>query len=444
MSDKQPAQNSTTEAPKLGGLTTSLGGNAGPQADVVEPMVKEAKAAVQPAELEDKDIKVEGGISQEVEKSAVKMAKESEGIQPPKEKKGFLNFNISFGGVSTLNIALSIRHLTLMLRSGLALADCVRILSTHTTDKKLKKVYGNVYTDIQNGKTLAESLKDQKIFSDIIISIISVGEQGGTLEQNLNFLAEYLKKKHELGKKIKGALLYPLVVMGLAFVEIAGVIFVILPKMEELFLAFDNIPASTKLILGTSSFIRTNVLFIGIGLVIFIFLFKLFLGTKSGKKFRDYVSLHIPVIRRLSQSTILATFSRTMNILLESGVPLVSALEITSASIGNVYYKSRLELVHDSVKGGKTLADALSAYPKYFPSTYVKMIEIGENSGSLSENLNYLYDFHAEEVDDISTNLTALIEPFLLVIIGMMVGLLAIIVVGPVYQFTGSINQAGG
>lgn len=375
---------------------------------------------------------------------AIKTVTEDAGIQPPKEKKSLLSLEFHIGGISTLNIALSIRHLTLMLRSGLALADCVRILSTHTTDKRLKKVYTNVYADIQNGKTLAESLKAQKIFSDIIVSIISVGEQGGTLEQNLNFLAEYLKKKHELGKKIKGALLYPMVVMGLAVAEIAGVIFFILPKMQELFEAFESIPASTKLILNTSKFIRENVLFIGIGILAFVILFKLFLGTKTGKKFKDYVSLHMPVIKKLTQSTILATFSRTMNILLESGVPLVSALEITSASIGNTFYKSRLEAVHNDVKGGKTLAESLSLYPKYFPSTYVKMIEIGENSGALSENLNYLYDFHSEEVDDISTNLTALIEPFLLVIIGMMVGLLAIIVVGPVYQFTGSINQSGG
>ncbi len=359
----------------------------------------------------------------------------------PDKKKNVMSAEFHIFGVSKIAIALSIRHLSLMLKSGLALGDAIQILAEKTIDTRLQKTYSKISQNIQSGMTLSDSMKEHpKVFSDIVISIVSIGEQGGTLEKNLEFLADYLKKGHELSKKVKGALIYPGIVFTMTIVEMVGVMFFILPKLEELFSSFSNIPKFTQGILNISLFMRENVLFIVIGILLIITSWIVFMRTKRGKYFKDWMSLNLPVIKSLTSNNILATFARTLGILLETGIPIVHALEITSSTVGNRIYQKALTQVHDSVKSGQNLAQSLEQFEKLFPPTFTKMVEIGENTASLETNLGYLYDFHANEVEDISTNLTTLIEPILLIFIGSMIGLLAIIIIGPIYQFTGSVS----
>lgn len=359
-----------------------------------------------------------------------------------KKKSSFLSIlNVQIGGVSDINIALSIKHLSLMLRSGLSLGDSLKVLGEQTSDLKLRRVYEEIYFDILNGMDLSSSMESHKsVFSDIIRSIIRAGEAGGTLEKNLVFLAEYLKRKHELNRKVKGALLYPMIVFALALLEMVGVIFLIIPQLEELFASFEDIPPLTQAIMQFATFLRGNAILVGIGLFIFFIAFRSFLRTKTGRGLKDRFFLRFPVISKLVKHNNLATFSRTLHILLESGIPLVRALEISSTSLSNTVYTKVLKEVHTSVKSGRNLADALGEHVKYFPSTYVKMIEVGETTGSLEENIFYLYEYHIEEVQDISSNLTTLLEPIMLIFIGGMIGFLALLIIGPIYQFTGSIN----
>ena len=362
--------------------------------------------------------------------------------QKKDQKKKRKSSGFYLQGVSNLTIALSIRHLALMIKSGLSLADAVKVLSDKTTDKRLKETYADIYQSIQDGMNLSDSMKNhRKIFSDIVISIISVGEQGGTLEKNLLFIADYLKKSNDLNRKVKGALIYPLIVLGLTVVEMLGVIFFILPKLEELFLTFDNIPDFTLFVIKAAGFIRTNALLIAVVIVILVIALMLFLKTEMGGYFKDKTSVKFPIIKNLNKSNILATFSRTLNILLETGIPLVKAIEITSLNTSNRVYKNVIKEVYDKVKGGKSLGESLADYEEFFPATYTKMIEIGENTGSLEQNLFYMYEYNAEQVDEMSSNLTSLLEPILLIFIGAMIGFLAIIIIGPIYQFTGSITS---
>jgi len=366
-----------------------------------------------------------------------------ENPQVKKEKKKSFNINISFGSVSGLNIALSIRHLSLMLKSGLSLSESIGVLAEQTVDARLKKAYQEIAISIEGGMNLSDSMKQHpKIFTGIVTSMVNVGEQGGTLEKNLIFLAEYLRKANDLNKKVKSALIYPGIVFTMTVVEMLGVIFFILPKLEELFKSFENIPPFTVSILKFSSFIRTNSTFLGLGILGFIIGLMLFLKTKPGKRFKDILGLNFPVIKKLNQNNILATFSRTVSILLESGIPLANSLNIASETIGNSIYKKALITLHEDVKSGKNLADALAKYKNLFPATYVKMIEVGEKTGTLQDNLTYLYDYHANEVEEMSNNLTQLLEPILLIFIGAMIGFLALIIIGPIYQFTGSINSS--
>lgn len=359
------------------------------------------------------------------------------------KKKTVFNAEFHLSGVPKITIALSIKHLSLMLRAGLSLAESVKVLAEQSSDARLQKIYESVHQSIQEGNSLADSLsKHKKTFSDIIIAIIAAGEQGGTLEKNLMFLSEYLKKSHSQKKKISGALMYPSVVFLLALGEMFGLIFFILPKLQDLFKDLGEVPKLTQVILDTSSFVRNNIIFIVIGLSIFLVLFRFFLKSKTGKKFKDTLALNFPIIKKLTKSSTLSTFSRTLNILIESGVPLVQALEITSATISNYKYSNALTKIHADVKRGINLADALNEHSKLFPSTFVKLIEIGEKTGSLEENLFFLYEYHDEEVADITDNLSTLLEPIMLILIGGMIGLLAFVIISPIYQFTGSINPA--
>lgn len=344
--------------------------------------------------------------------------------------------------VSSLDIALSIRHLSIMLKSGLALEDALAVLSRQSPDPKLQEAYGVILKDVRSGISTATSMKKmQDIFSPIVISIIEVGEKGGTLEKNLDFLSSYLKKAYELQKKVKGALIYPAIVLCLTFVEMIGVMFFIVPQMESLFNSFDELPKMTELLLKSSQFFRANAVFLGIGLVLFIVITLRGLKTKPGKKFKDWLALHFPVFKVLNKKNTLATFSRTLGILLESGIPLADALTISATTVDNSYFLEVFKVIRAAVEGGKSIAGTMESFPEFFPAMFVKMVEVGEQTGSLEDNLAYLYEFYSADVAEMSDNMSTLLEPLLIIFIGAMIGVLAISIVGPIYQLTGSINQ---
>jgi len=353
------------------------------------------------------------------------------------KKKG----GIYIGGISELEVALSVKHLSVMIKSGLALQEAVEVLVKNTSNPKLSDVWEKIAQEIKGGKTLSDSMENhKKHFSSIIISIISIGEQSGTLEKNLLFLAEYLKEKNELQRKIKGALMYPMIVFGLTAAEMMGMMFFILPKLDSFFSSFKDIPDLTKGIMNLSRFVRENTLVIILGVVIFVILFRLFLKTNLGKIIKDKLALNVPIIKTINKSNVLATFSRTMGILLESGLPLAKGLEISAKTINSRTYRRVLTEIYDKVTKGETVSSVMESYQKYFPPTFIKMIEVGEQTGSLEENMNYLYDFYSAEVKDMSNNLTTLLEPLLLIFVGAMIGLLALIIISPIYQLTGTIN----
>lgn len=349
--------------------------------------------------------------------------------------------NIYLSGVSPVDVAMSIRHLSIMLRAGLALESALLVLGQQTPDARLRNAYIDILTDVRAGKNVGEAMeRHPKMFSQIAISIVKIGEQGGTLETNLIFLADFLKKQFELNRKVKGALIYPMIVFGLTFFEMLGVVFFILPKMDALFSTFDDLPAFTKFVLDGSKLIRENSIVAAAGAVTFVVVIRMLLRTSAGKKFKDELALGFPIFKKLTKNTILTTFSRTVAILLESGIPISRALEIASDTVGNYKYKKVLKLVAEDVKSGKNMAASLAVFPKYFPVTYVKMIEVGENTGSLEETLKHMYDFYQEEVEDMTDNLTTLLEPILLIFIGAMIGFLAVIIIAPIYQLTGNLN----
>ena len=357
----------------------------------------------------------------------------------PKKKKGF---SIHFGGINPLKMAFAMRHMGIMLKSGLSLEAAVAILAEQLDDERLKELFAEIYVDINNGISVAESMKKHRdVFSNLVISLISSGEQGGTLEKNLFILADYLKKAHELQQKVKGAMIYPLIVFGMTSFEVIGVIYFLLPKLEGMFTAFGNLPEFTVMVLNAARFMRdnTNAIILSV-IVLGILGYWFFKKTKRGKRTSDFLALNFPVFKNLNKNNILATFSQTFALLLDNGIPITAALDIASETSDNTIYSDALIEVNKRVQSGLSLSQSMMPHTKLFPVTYIKMVEIGEQTGSLSETLLYVHDFYAEEAMEISNNLATLLEPILLVFIGAMIGGLAMIIIGPIYQMMSTIN----
>lgn len=367
--------------------------------------------------------------------------KQPDQAAPIKKKSAFAFLTEYQGKVPLLDVVFSMRHLATMLNSSLALEDALITIRNQTDNPKLKRTYDEILSQIRIGETLSSAMSKYKdVFPSVAISVIKAGEQGGTLEKNLKYLADYLKKDYELKRKIKGALFYPVVVIGITLIEMLGVVFFILPKLNQLFQSFKNVPQSTKFILGVADSINNNKIYLGIGLLVFVIAFYIFFKTKAGQITKDKFLLAFPVIKLITQYGILANFSRTLGILLESSIPITKALEISADSMDNSQYKKVLYDIVPKVKTGSTVAACMVDHKKFFPPTFVKMIEVGEETATLEENLMYLHEFYADDVQDMSNNLTTLIEPILLVFIGIMIGLLAISIVFPIYQLSASIN----
>lgn len=397
-----------------------------------EPEVKEeAKPEAKEEAKEEKP--------KEKAKKASKSKTTTTAKKPKKKKKG--GGEIYFSKVSPLDVALAIRHIALMLKAGMPLTDAIEVLTDQAEDQRLKDAFADIFGQVQAGQSMAKAMgRHPKIFPHVIRSVVDVGEQGATLEKNLIFLADFLKQSYELARKVKGAMTYPMIVLGLTVVEMFGVIFYILPKLDSLFSTFDNIPAFTQALLDGSAFIRDN-FWVLLGVAVIAYIGQIiFFKTKRGIRVKEYISLNFPIIKHMNQKHILTSFSRTLGILLESGIPIVRAIEISGETVGNSIYGDVLKIVHNDVQEGNSLAQSLSKHKKYFPTTFVKMINIGEETGTLEDNLLYLHDFYLEEVTEMANNLTTLLEPVLLIFIGVMIALLALTIISPIYQLTGSIN----
>ncbi len=343
--------------------------------------------------------------------------------------------------VKVPTLLISIKSLAALLRAGIPLSETIETISGQSSDENLNSIYAYISTEVRKGTSLATAMRlFPKVFPETIASVVEAGEKGGSLENNLIFVADTIQKEWEINKKLRGAVIYPAIIVGMTGVEFLGMVFVVLPKMEVMFETFDNIPAFTQFIMNTSRFIRANwIIIFGIILALVI-AFTIFLKTKAGRKFTGWLAINFPILKKLFIANILSSFSRTLSILLASGIPLEKAMEIASNTTSNYIYAEILKKVHDGIQHGKDLSLSLSEYPKYFNASFVKMIDIGEISGSLEENLMYLHEFYAEEVTEISNNIVTFVEPLLLILVGAVIGGLGITVLMPIYQLMGTIN----
>jgi len=353
-----------------------------------------------------------------------------------KYKKKFAISISLFGKVKTVDKMMFARNLRVMVAAGVSLPKALKILAAQTQSKKFNRAILSTSEEIIKGKSFSVALsKHPTIFSELFVSMIKVGEEAGTLEEVLRVLTDQMEKEHGIKSKIKGAMIYPLVII-LAMI-IIGVLMMIMviPKLAQVFADLKiELPVTTRTVIAAGIFLSKFWYLLPIAVLIFLFLAKAFLKTKAGKLIVDTLVLKIPIIASIIKKTNTAYTARTLSSLITAGVPIVRSLRIVSRTLGNIYYKEALLKAAEQVEKGSKLAVALRQYEKIYPTLLIQMIEIGEETGETSHILGKLADFYEEEVANATKNLSAVIEPVLMLIVGAAVGFFAVSMIQPMYS----------
>ncbi len=358
------------------------------------------------------------------------------------QKQGFRLGNISLGGgVTDKDIVVFTRQFATMIDAGLPLVQCLEILSAQTENKALAKAIGDVRGDVESGSTYADALrKHPKVFDELYINMVAAGEAGGILDTILNRLAKHIEKAMKLKKQIKSAMVYPSVVILVAVVIVAILMVWVIPVFSKMFADFGGeLPGPTKLVVGTSNFMRSNFLLMIGAIIVLFFGFRYFYRTAVGRKTMDRLFLRLPVVGDLIRKASVAKFTRTLGTLISSGVPILDGMTIVAKTSGNKIVEAAILTARQSISEGKTVAEPL-AQTKVFPPMVVQMIGVGETTGALDAMLTKIADFYDEEVDASVSALTSLLEPMLMVFLGVVIGFIVVAMYLPIFKMASAIG----
>lgn len=359
-----------------------------------------------------------------------------------RRKMGAIEITIpGMGGVGSKDLVVFTRQFATMIDAGLPLVQCLELLASQEPNKVFQKVIYDVKATVETGATFADSLrKHPKVFDQLYINLIAAGEVGGILDTIMNRLAVYIEKDVKLKRKIKGAFTYPIAIAGIAGVVVLLLLGFVIPTFENMFNDFGaELPAATQLVIDMShGFLDNWYLIIG-GLIALAVLTMLFLKNDKGRLLWDKASLKAPIFGPLVRKAAVAKFTRTLGTMIASGVPILDGLDIVSKASGNKVIEIAIGYVRDRITEGKNMAEPLME-TKVFPPMVVQMIGVGEATGALDTMLNKIADFYEEEVDVAVDNLTALIEPLMMVVIGGIVGSLLIAMYLPIFTIAGNIK----
>lgn len=334
------------------------------------------------------------------------------------------------------------RHLAIVIKAGLPLFEGLKIIRRQVTSRTLKSVIDQVILDINNGQFLSDALeRHNHLFGDFFINIIRIGETSGTLSSNLLYLAEEMKKSKTLKGKVRSALIYPAIIL-LATVGITSLlVFYVFPKILPVFGSLKvELPFTTRLLISGVEFLQAYWPYIVGGAFGFVILFKLLMRVRRFHYFIHRMGFYLPVFSKLTVDINTANFARVFVVLLKSGVKIVEALNITSKTFVNLVYQDEIARAAESVRKGEQFAAYIAGKRRFFPPLFTGLVEIGENTGNLEDNLSYLADYFTEEIDMSLKNLTALIEPLLLLFMGLVVGFVALSIITPIYSITQGIQ----
>lgn len=340
-----------------------------------------------------------------------------------------------FSKVSLKDRMMFARHLGVMLSSGLSLPKALRVISSQTKNKKFRQILVELEADVKMGSNLADSLEKYPVFDELSVNMIRVGEMGGNMEEVMGLLADQLEKEHKLLSKVRGAMYYPSVILIVMVVVGIAMMTYVVPKLTTV---FDNInaglPWSTQMIIASSNYMSNHqlvVLFGTLGAALFL---VIFFKTPAGKKSSSFIFSRMPIIKNVVSKVNNARFARIYSSLTKSGVSVVESLKIISRTLTNNAYQKAFNEISEEVQRGKSLHEELAKYPKLFPVLTIQMVEVGEETGKTVEVLVNLANFYEDEIDQVTKNLSSIIEPVLMVIIGIAVGFFAVSMILPMYS----------
>ncbi len=352
------------------------------------------------------------------------------------EKKPFLSMSLGEKKVTQKDIVVFTRQFATMIDAGLPLVQALDILSTQVENKTMGKALATIKADVESGATYADALsRHPKHFSELYVNMVAAGEAGGILDTILNRLAAYIEKAMKLAKKVKGALVYPTTISVVAVVIVAVIMVFVVPVFQEMFQTLGgSLPLPTKIVVAISNFLKgIGGLIILVSLVgSFVFLSR-FKKTKKGRLIFDKAVLKLPIFGELLQKVAISKFTRTMGTLTSSGVPILDGLEITAKTSGNKVIENAIMDVRTAVTEGKTLAEPLTK-AKVFPPMVTHMIAVGESTGAIDSMMAKIADFYDDEVDNTVANLTAMMEPLLMVFLGTTVGFIIVAMYLPIFR----------
>lgn len=363
-------------------------------------------------------------------------------LQEKGEKQGF---SFSFGGgLSDKDLVVFTRQFGTMINAGLPLIQCLEILATQSENAMLKKAVGEIKTHVESGATFSDSLrKHPKIFDDLYTNMVHAGEVGGLLDTIMSRLSKHIEKAMKLKGQIKSAMVYPAAIIGIAGIVITVLMIWVIPVFDKMFKEMSGgkmaLPAPTQLVIDMSNFFQSYwyiILAVVIGAVTAV---KRYYATEQGRLAIDKFLLKLPVFGDLIRKAAVAKFTRTLGTLLASGVPLLEALTICAKTAGNKVIENALLEAKVSISGGKTISEPLTK-GEVFPKMVTHMIAVGESTGALDSMLGKIADFYEDEVDEAVTNLTALLEPMMMVFLGTTVGFIVVAMYLPIFTMASAIG----
>jgi type IV pilus assembly protein PilC len=390
---------------------------------------------------------VRKGVMEADDAEAVNQRLRQQNLSPMSVKKNALKIQLSFGfgkAVDTKDLVTFTRLFATMIDAGLPLVQCLEILAGQQKNVIFGGMLKDVKASVEGGSTFSDALaKHPRAFDDLFVNLVRAGETGGILDNIMNRLSVYIEKRQKLIRQLKGALSYPTIVFFIAIGVMTVMLTFVIPAFENMFKEFgggkDSLPAPTRLMMGIShgfiSYLPFFIVLAAGAATGFVYTYR----TPGGKRFFHKATLRAPVMGNVVQKVSVARFTRTLGTLLQSGVPILDALEICARTSGNVIIESGIMLVRQRISEGKNMAEPLIE-AKVFPDMVVQMIGVGEQTGALDQMLNKIADFYEEETDIAVAAMTSMLEPIMMVGIGGMVGFVLVSMYLPIFTLAGNIK----
>ena len=378
---------------------------------------------------------VEAATAQDVvaqlRRQRMTVVKVDENAKPQKKK----------GSIKMRDIVIFTRQFSTMINAGLPLVQALDILAKQTENKVLAATTRDIVFDVESGHTVADALaKHPKAFSELYVNMVAAGEAGGILDTILMRLATFMEKNDALVRKVKGAMIYPAVIMSVAVIAIAVLLIFVIPVFESMFAGVGlALPLPTRIVIGASDFLRGFWWAVGGSIAAGVWLFRRYYATSGGKLTIDRAMLRFPVLGDVLRKSAVSRFTRTLGTLISSGVSILDGLEITAKTAGNRVIQDAIMQSRASIAGGDTIAAPLQK-SQVFPPMVISMIAVGEQTGGLDEMLSKIADFYDEEVDAAVSGLLSLLEPIMIVFLGVIVGGMVVAMYLPIFDMINAVQ----